>query len=130
MTEEDLDAKENGQSEPAAQALIPDKGPDREQMAESYLPEGEDWQAKTVLDVNDPAALAALSQLGAFYPEVEGLQENIDAAVHVFLKSRTSVRGASRDEYKDILINMFGGNTEEQMARGFQSLLAGDIDDD
>lgn len=124
------DGQEQEDSQPEAMPVYPQSGPGREDMADSYLPGGEDWPAKTVLDLNDPAALAALSQLGAFYPEVDDLQKHIDAAIHVFLKSRTSVRGASRDEYKDILQSMFGGTTDEQVASSFMSLLDGDLDED
>lgn len=122
--------QEDGQEQPEAMAVYPQRGPDREDMVASYLPEGDDWPAKTLLELNDPHAVAALSQFGAIFPEVDDLQDPIDDFLHLFLKSRTSVQGKSREEYQRIFESMYGGNPEDQAARGFASLLAGDIDED
>lgn len=117
-------------NEPEAQAFRMDKGPDPNQMADSYFPGEHEHAAKTVLDLSDPAAVAALSQFGELFPEVEDLQEPIDEFLEMFLKSRPSVKGASREEYAEILKSMYGGTPEENAAGQFASLLAGDLDED
>lgn len=118
------------EDEPVAEAVSLDKGPDRNEMASDYMPESAEWEAKTILDLSDPAAVAALSQIGDFYPEVDDLQEPIDEFLEMFLKSRTSVGGQSRDEYGSILQSMFGGKPEDNAANAVASMLAGDLDDD
>lgn len=119
-----------GDDDPDAQAVFPEQGPNREKMASEYLPASDDWKAKTVLDLEDPAAVAALSQMGVMFPEVGDLQPLIDEFLDDFLKTQTSVGGASRDEYKSILVSMYGGNIDEDTARGafVDALAAGDDD--
>lgn len=116
--------------EPVAEAVSLDRGPNREEMMDNFLPESEEWEAKTILDLTDPAAVAALSQIGQFYPEVDDLQDPVDDFLTMFLKSRTSVAGKSRDEIKAILQSAFGGTPEDNAANAFASMLAGDLDDD
>lgn len=116
--------------QPAAEAVSIDSGPDRNEMASEYMPASEEWEAKTILDLSDPAAVAALSQIGDFYPEVDDLQEPIDEFLEMFLKSRTSVAGKSREEYEGILQSMFGGKPEDNVGNAVASMLAGDLDDD
>lgn len=85
----------------------------REEMVASYLPEESDWDAKTVMEIGDPGAVAALRQFHQMFPEVEGLQPVIDEFLDDYLRSRTSVGGQSRKEYKDILQAMMGGTPED-----------------
>lgn len=99
------------------QVLYPQSGPGPEEMANDYLPESDDWEAKTVLDTRDPGAVAALSQLGTIYPEVKDLQPMVDDATQHFFKSRTSVAGRSREEYAAILKSMFGGTAEDEVRK-------------
>ena len=100
-------------------------------MAQSYLPESDDWQSKTILDVRDPAAIAALSQLAEMYPEVEELQDFVDGTLDTFFRTRTSVGGQSREEYHRMISAMYGGNVDEQTARNaFVDALAGEETDD
>lgn len=104
---------ENG-DEKAADTLHAQSGPDREEMASNYLPETNNWSAKTFLDTRDPAAIAALRQLGEMYPEVEELQRFVDEVVDEFMQAQTSVGGQSRREYKAILQSMYGSNPDEK----------------
>jgi len=104
---------------------------DREEMVAGYLPETDDWPAKTFLEKHDPALLAALSQMGTMYPEVEDLQPLIDEAMEMFMKSQTSVAGSSREEYKAIFQSMFGGSADDDSAGDrLAAALAGDLDED
>jgi hypothetical protein len=117
--------------EPATQPVFPSRGPDREEMVSGYLPESDDWSAKTLLELTDPASVAVLRQIGELYPEVDDLQPIVDEFLDEFLKSRTSVAGQSREEYQDILVSMFGGHPDQKDSAGvLASALAGDLDDD
>ncbi len=121
----------DGDEQPEAQPVYPQRGPDREEMVANYLPEGEDWPAKTILDLNDPAAVAALSQFGELFPEVDDLQQPIDDFLSKFLKSRTSVSGKSREEYRSIIEHMYGRNSsDEKRTNAIMTALGADIDDD
>lgn len=120
--------------EPDAETIVPSSGPDRDEMASDYLPEDRDWLAKTQLDLNDPHAVAGLYQLEKMFPELSGddeLQGMIDEFTQDFLKGRTSIQGASRDEYEGILKSMFGGNPEDGNAgQQLAAMLGADGDDE
>lgn len=96
----------------------------------SYLPEQDDWLSKTVLDLNDPGRVAALSQIGTMYPEVEGLQPLIDKFLHDLERGRTSIGGQSRDDYRAIFQSMYGGGPEDSAGNKLAEALAADLNDD
>jgi len=121
------DSDEDGNNEPDAQPVYPSRGPDREEMVAAYLPKEEEWLAKTVLDLNDPAAVAALGEFGAMFPEVDDLQPIIDEFVQEFLKGRTSIGGEGREEYGDIFKAMYGGNIDDETKR-WAAMLGADED--
>jgi len=102
--------------------FVPSGGPDRDEMAASYLPDSDEWAAKTILDLTDPHAVAALSQLDKMFPEVAGgddeLQSMIDEFKQEFMKSRTSVGGKSREDARDIIVSMFGGKPDDNQSAG------------
>lgn len=123
MTEE-----ETGEETP--QAIMPGRGPDRDEMAADYLPAAEDWMAKTALDLNDPQAVAALMQFAQMFPEVDDLQPIIDEFSTDFMKARTSVNAQSRTEYNRIIESMFGGHPDDDGVNKFAAALAGDLDDE
>lgn len=106
------------------------RGPDREGMVNEYVPEQEDWTAKTMLDVNDPARVAALRNIDQLFPEVAHHQPIIDQFLDDYLKARTSVAGQSRRDYKDIFMSMFGGTKEDDTGSMLAQALASDLDDD
>jgi len=117
---------EEGGDEPDAQPVYPSRGPDREEMVAAYLPKENDWLAKTVLDLNDPAAVAALGQFKEMFPEVDDLQPIIDEFTSEFLKGRTSIGGDARQEYGDIFKAMYGGNIDDETKRWAAMLGADD----
>lgn len=96
------------EDEEVAEAVFPHSGPGREEMVADYLPGSDEWQAKTNLDENDPAAIAALREFGSIYSEVQELQPLIDEFLDHFMQTKTSVHGSSREEYKDIMMAMYG----------------------
>lgn len=106
------------------------KGPDREDMMASYLPEQDDWLAKTILELNDPGRIAALGQFDTMFPEVEDLQPVIDEFLDQLLRGRTSTGGASRDDYRKIFTAMYGGAPEDDTGSKLAAALAADLEDD
>lgn len=114
--------------EDVAEPIFPESGPGREEMVADYLPESDDWPAKTHLDATDPAALAALSNMGEMFPEVDDLQPLIDDALVMFMKSKTSVKGMSRDEYKSIMQSMYGKSSDGDGQSTAMKLVAADED--
>lgn len=123
------DDTQDGIEEPEAQPWYPSTGPDREEMVNAYLPGESEWGAKTVLDLNDPHAVAALKEFEKMFPEVDDLQPLIDEFIEEFLRDRISIRGQSRDEFNRIYESMFGGHPDTETQR-WASLVAGDIGDD
>lgn len=129
MTDEETDTDDA--QEPEAQPFYPSRGPDREGMVDGYLPEEDDWVAKTVLDLQDPHAVAALGQFETMFPEVEDLQPMIDEFTEEFLKGRTSIAGSGRREYNRIFESMFGGHPEDDANKwgALATALGADEDD-
>jgi hypothetical protein len=117
--------------EPEAESIRMDSGPNKEGMVDNYLPAGEEWAAKTLLEENDAAAIAVLRQYGGMYPEVDDLQPIIDQFLFEFLRARTSIGGKSRNEYQRIFESMFGGHPDEQdnFKDAFVSAFGADEDD-
>lgn len=113
MSDAPEDVGEDDDPEDVAEAFFRDGGPGREEMASDYLPDSDDWLAKTLLDVSDPAAIAALSNLGEIYPEVDDLQPLVDGVLDEFLRGKTSVGGRSREEYRKILMSMYGKSDDD-----------------
>lgn len=101
------------------------------EMASQYLPDSDAHIEKTLLDVNDPARVAALRNMGKMFPEVRDLQDVIDDFVDDFVRSRPSVGGESREEYTGILKSMYGNheNDDGTASKLFQAL-TGDVEDD
>lgn len=114
------------QAEP--QTLIPDSGPDRDEMAAAFFPAEDEQQGKTILDINDPGRVAVLKQLTSLFPEIEEMEPVLDEFLDDFMQSRTSVQGKSRDEISDILISMYGGSPDGD--RGSMVLKAVGADED
>jgi hypothetical protein len=129
MSQEPTGDQEDGE-QPSAQPVFPERGPNREGMTADYLPDSDDWLAKTLLDINDPAAVAALSQLGVMYPEVDDLQPFVDETMDEFFKAQTSVGGLSREEYHEILSSMYGGSKDGKGDQNIVMKAMGADDDD
>jgi hypothetical protein len=119
---------EESDSEPEGpETIYPHNGPDREDMVSKYLPDDDDWEAKTILDLSDPAAVAALANFGKMFPEVDDLQPMIDSFLENYLKSRTSVGGQSRGEFEAIFKAMYGqSDGDSERSRTLQLVAAED----
>lgn len=105
---------ESEQEDDVAEPVFPQSGPGREEMVASYLPGESEWQAKSNVDPTDPAAIAALREFGDIYPEVGELQELIDHFLDDFLQTKTSVKGRSREEYREIMMSMYGSSSGDK----------------
>jgi len=121
---------EDDEEEAGVSYSVGKRGPDREDMAAQYLPEQDDWTAKTVLDLNDPGRVAVLRNMDQLFPEVAHLQPVIDDFLENFMKGRTSIGGKSRNEYQRILESMFGGHPGDDKGSMLVDALASDLNDD
>lgn len=107
------------------------QGPNREDMVASYLPEQDDWLAKTVLEMNDPGRVAALKQFGTLFPEVEDLDPVIEEFLHDLLRGQTSIAGSSRNEFQRIFESMYGGHPEsDDTGSMLAEALGANVDED
>jgi hypothetical protein len=127
MSQPDTDGQADEEND-EVQPVFPDRGPNREDMVGSYLPDKDDWEAKSIVDLSDPAAIAALANFDEMFPEVDDLQPLIDDFLHHFLKSKTSVHGASRDEYRQIFKAMYGQSEDDSGSSKALKLVAADDD--
>lgn len=84
-------------------------------LINSYLPEREDWEAKTVIDHGDSERVAALRSLSGALPEVEHQQDVIDTFLDHYLKTVTSEGGLSRQEYLKLLNSLAGGSDDSDV---------------
>jgi hypothetical protein len=126
MSQQESNGQDPDDEEEVPEAIFPDSGPGREEMVSDYLPESDDWAAKTHLNVSDPAAIAALRNMEKMFPEVRDLQPLIDESLDEFLKSRTSVRGRSREEFKSILQAMYGKSDSDEGGSRLELVAADD----
>lgn len=86
-----------------------DDGTEPIDLLSSYLPDEDDWSAKTRLDETHPEKLAALELLTEFYPELSEYEHVLKQWVGDYEKRLTSVEGVGREEYVKILEAMTGG---------------------
>lgn len=107
------------------------RGIGKNEMVEGYLPGEDHWAAKTLLDLEDPARVAALRQFDEMFPEAAELQPVLDGFLDEFLPAKTSIGGASREEAQSIFEAMFGaGGDEKQKGRVLAEAFGVDVDDD
>lgn len=78
-------------------------------LINNYLPEKNDYEAKTILKPNHPQKIATLKALPLMIPEIKDHSEVIDTWLDHYLKSITSIEGMSRDEFLQILNSLSGG---------------------
>lgn len=110
MSMQNLDDGQSEEEEP--QYRVNKKGPDREEMVETYIPSEDQWVAKSVLDIHDPGRVSGLKIKKELFPWGERHQPKIDNYLETFLPARTSVEGNSRKELLKIFTSMFGVNED------------------
>lgn len=87
-------------------------------LLSDYIPEKEDWAAKTKLKDEQVAKLIALEMIPDLYPELEHRRGLIYQWIDQYEKRLTSVNGMSRAEYHDILIAISGGRVSADDTKG------------
>lgn len=83
-------------------------------LLSDYLPEKEDYGAKTVLTARQVHLLAALEQVMTFYPELQEYDEVLTEWIAAYEKRKTSVEGLSRSEFLEILVSFSGGSVDKE----------------
>lgn len=115
----------------AVNTILSSGGADREEMVSEYLPDDEDWDAKTQLDIDDPHKLALIRNYSDVMPEMSHWQGTLDKFATDFVKAQTSVAGDSRSDYRAILTSMFGSKDDGREAvSAFAKALGADDNDD
>jgi hypothetical protein len=82
-------------------------------LINDYLPEKQDYSAKTVLSEEHPEIMAAIENLTGLYPEIAHMEDTLVQFVLAFEKRQISVEGRSRQEFLDILAGLSGGNARD-----------------
>jgi len=92
-----------------------DSGNDTEpiELLANYLPDTQDYGAKTILDESHPELISALELLPSLYPEVQEFEDELLQFLNNYEKRLTSVDGRSRDEFVRILEALTGGRAGE-----------------
>lgn len=145
MADQSLDGEEEDES-PSVTSVLEDgegwrpspRGLERLDLVDAYLPEEDEWEAKTILDVGDPARVAALDVFDRLFPSCAHQQDIRSRFVEMWMKSRISrsikddgyTQGQSRKDFKELLMATFGQGPEEKNANKFFSALAADLYDD
>jgi len=125
------DKEDDSDDSNGVKAITPNQGPDREEMVAGYLPGSDDWDAKTQLDIDDPAKLALIRNYAGVMPEVEHLEDMLDSFATDFVKAQTSIGGDSRSDYRQILMGMFGADdSEDDAVSSLAKALGADDEDD
>lgn len=88
------------------------------ELLANYLPEQNDYGAKTRLDEKHPELLSALELMTHFYPEISDMENELKQFIHSYEKRLTSVDGKSRDEFVRILEALTGGKGGVQKDKG------------
>lgn len=137
--EEEPDTNDTGDGEepPEGWRTSP-KGLERLDLVNSYIADEDDWPAKTILGIGDPARVAALSVFDRLFPSVSHQQDIREQFVLLWMKSRTSraiktdegLQGQSRKDYKELLMATFGQHKDEDKAGQFFDALAADLYED
>lgn len=88
------------------------------ELLSDYLPQQEDYAAKTVLTKEQVHLLAALDQLTTLFTEVDEYEPILEEWIKAYEKRLTSAHGLSRDEFVKILVSMNGGRVDDAETRG------------
>lgn len=124
-------SKQQQDPEQMVEALTGANSIDREEMVADYLPDEYDFDAKTQLDMGDPHRLALLRNYNEIMPELEHMQGTLDSFADDFTKAQTSVAGDSRNDFRKILMAMFGASEDRSSPMSaFAKALGADGDED
>lgn len=106
-------------------------GSEKVPVLQSWLPEGDDWQGKTVVNAKEARVLAMARNITTAFDEVEHMEPFINNLLTDLEQYLTSVDGLSREQQKQVLTAMFGKTPEKQEAQSMMlGALAGKDNDD
>lgn len=102
-------------------------GKDREpvELLSDYLPEKQDYAAKTIITKEQVHLLAALDQMTELFDELEDYDEVVEEWIKAYEKRLTSVHGLSRQEFLEIMVSMSGGSTDSSTQKGLLEKVLG-----
>lgn len=101
------DSEESG-----AEAFVPDSGPGKNEMTESWLPDSDDWLPKTFFDRGDAAALAAVKTTIEVNPETD-LDEIFEDTLTEYFRALVSENGRGFSAYQRAIESMHGNNPDD-----------------
>lgn len=109
-----------------------DEDVDPMELISAYLPNEDDWSAKTRLHESHPEKLKGVELLTEFYPEIAEYDDVLKEWVDDYEKRLTSVEGVGREEYVKILEALTGGQgtTVAEDSSILQKVMSSDGDDD
>lgn len=138
IREDEGDGDEPSTDEPREGWRPSPKSLERLDLINQYVADEDDWPAKTILGVGDPARLAALAVFDRLFPSVSHQQQIREDFLVMWMKSRTSRAvktdegpvGQSRKDFKDLLMATFGHGPDQDKRNRFYDALAADLYDD
>ncbi len=93
-------------------------GGDKVPVLTEWIPEGHEWQGKTILNEQEARLLAIARNLPKAYPEIEDMQPFLEGLITDYEMYKTSVDGVSREQQKSVLMAMFGKSPGEEDGLG------------
>jgi len=100
-------------------------------VLKSWLPDSDEWQAKTVVNEREARLMAVARNLTEAYDEIEHMEPFIEGLITDLEMYKTSVDGMAREQQKSVLMAMFGRSSDAQESQSMvMSMLAGQQDDD
>jgi hypothetical protein len=110
---------------------------DKIPLVTDWLPDGTEWQGKTIVNDREARLFAIARALPhAYRDEFEDMDGDMDMFINTLFKNLemylTSRDGVSREQQKEVLMAMFGGKPDQDQAQNFMRGVfaqAGDDDD-
>lgn len=104
-------------------------GEERIPIVESYLPNGDEWQGKTIITRQEAIDHALAKNMVEVFPELKPIEGFLINSINDLEMLLTSVEGKSRNEYMEIIRGMFGaGKVEnEESISAVHAALAGQM---
>lgn len=126
------EVKESGSEQDLLGSWVTDgSGGDKLPLIENWIPDGDQWQGKTVVNENEARLFAIARNLPKAYDEISHMQPFIDGLFTDLEMYKTSVDGLSREQQKSVFMAMFGATDDGSTAGNvLMNALAGQGDDD
>lgn len=83
-------------------------GEERIPLVSDWMPDGDEWQGKTIITKQEAIAHALAKNLSYAFPEVRPMHDFIESSVNDLEMLLTSVQGRAREQQMEVLRAMFG----------------------